>query len=113
MGQLTHADRLLEDWAAWRLTYEFYLGTGNSSSCRMLEAGVLKTGSKPLWTGVVASHLAIINGRLEAWLPPIAIKVLLVIYGITGTDKWKAGQLGISDRTVRRLKDRARRVVAA
>ena len=111
MGRLIQADRLLEDWAAWRLTYEFYLGTGNSSCCRMLEGGVIQAGSKPLWTGVIASQLAAVNGRLEAGLPPLAIRVLLVIYGVTGTDQWKAGQVGVSDRTLRRLKDRARRVV--
>lgn len=110
MGRL-NTDRLLEDWAAWRITYELYLGTGHSTCCRILEPAVLRAGSRPLWTGVVASHLAQVNGRLEAWLPPLAIDVLVIIYGMPGTDRWKAGQMGVSDRTVSRLKKRAREVV--
>ncbi|PJE80661.1 hypothetical protein CI610_00322 [invertebrate metagenome] len=105
------ADWMLSDWAGWRYGFEIYKGTGNSACSRMLEPSSRTYGSRELWRGRAERYYSRIDSHLSGALKPVAIGMLVVLYGTTGEEWRKAGQLGVSSRTLRRLKKKARRTV--
>ena len=106
--------RLLESWAAWRLGYEFYLGTGHSALVRFKEnSHVMVYGSKPLWFGHMHSELSVLHSRFCDELTNDQLSLLVILYGITDSQRHSAMRLmdyERTDRTLRRLNSRARRI---
>lgn len=106
-----HTDRRLEEWASWQLVHGVDASTGDSACVHLLEPRGGIASSRPLWWDKTPDYILTTHQLLSAWLPVKALWVLMVIYGMPGSDTRKCQQLKLGDRTVRRLKARAREIV--
>ncbi|WP_448216942.1 hypothetical protein [Endozoicomonas sp. 2B-B] len=107
-------DRLLEEWAGWRITYEIYEGTGDSPVSRLLNPAPSTTpGSRILWSGAMNSQLSALNKALIGRLGVYYTTVTAILYGTSGTDRQKAKALRLSYSTLSRLRKKARLVASA
>lgn len=104
--------RILEDWAAWRLGYELYDGTGASPLVRFQEPGhpaVFR--SRPLWDGFIRSELSCFHSRLVVAFTDNQLNILMIIFGTTER-LWhkimRHMEFDRTDRTLRRLQAQAR-----
>ena len=113
--RVDHLTRLLEDWAAWRLGYELYAGTGDSPVARFRAPhGRPVYHSTPLWFGTILSQLSRLNGRLLSCMTIKQYKALLVLYGMNGDSVPVAIEMKLctSRQAARRIQHRARRIVS-
>ena len=104
-------DALLEAWAAWRITYEVYEGTGDSALARFRDpVSTHPGGPRILWHGHIRSQLSVLNSQLMAELGGERVSLLVMLYGLPGTVARKAQQVALCTRTLARLRKQARQL---
>lgn len=104
-------DRLLEEWASWRVIYRnLDFGTGNCSIVRFREpAATTGAGSMPLWYGrQTGRKLLAVDHDLNEDLGRTCVAILVTLYGMAGPMNKKAHAMDATVHQLRKLRRRAR-----
>ena len=111
MNRLALLDRYLEWWASTIIEQMLQeVSTGNGAITRIADPCSTRRSYGILYRGKIGEETAKLDGRIRTRLGERRRLIALSIYGSSGGSRMKAQRLGMSDRSLRRVKQQARLV---